>query len=58
RTPFSGDAAPAEVERMILRVDRRAGSALSRSLAAALAVRSSHRSDGPLRVQIDPVDIG
>ncbi|WP_258081014.1 primosomal protein N' [Nocardia nova] len=58
RIPFSGDAAPAEVERMILRVDRRAGSALSRSLAAALAVRSSHRSDGPLRVQIDPVDIG
>ncbi len=58
RTPFSGDAAPAEVERMILRVDRRAGSALSRALAAALAVRSSHRSDGPLRVQIDPVDIG
>lgn len=58
RAPFSGDAAPAEVERMILRVDRRAGSALSRALAAALAVRSSHRSDGPLRVQIDPVDIG
>lgn len=58
RTPFSGDAAPAEVERMILRVDRRAGAALSRALAAALAVRSSHRSDGPLRVQIDPVDIG
>ncbi|MFF0453902.1 primosomal protein N' [Nocardia africana] len=58
RTPFSGDAAPAAVERMILRVDRRAGSALSRALAAALAVRSSHRSDGPLRVQIDPVDIG
>lgn len=58
RTPFTGDAAPAEIERMILRIERRAGSALSRSLAAALAIRSSHRSDGPLRVQIDPVDIG
>ncbi|MEV5647490.1 primosomal protein N' [Nocardia sp. NPDC052254] len=58
RTPFSGDAAPAEVERMILRVDRHEGSALSRALVAALTVRSSHRSDGPLRVQIDPVDIG
>ncbi|WP_436838486.1 primosomal protein N' [Nocardia nova] len=58
RTPFSGDAAPAEVERMILRIDRREGSALSRALAAALTVRSTHRSDGPLRVQIDPVDIG
>ncbi|WP_227985244.1 primosomal protein N' [Nocardia spumae] len=58
RTPFSGDAAPAEVERMILRVDRHQGSVLSRSLADALTIRSSHRSDGPLRVQIDPVDIG
>ncbi len=58
RTPFSGDTAPTEVERMILRVDRGAGSALSRALADALAVRSSHRSTGPLRVQIDPVDIG
>ncbi len=58
RTPFSGDGAPAEVERMILRVDRHEGSALSRALIAALTVRSSHRSDGPLRVQIDPVDIG
>ncbi len=57
RKPFSGDT-PAEVERMILRVDRSQGAALSRALLAAQAVRSSHRSDGPLRVQIDPVDIG
>ena len=58
RTPFSGDAAPAEIERMILRIDRHEGAALSKALTAALAVRSTHRSDGPLRVQIDPVDIG
>lgn len=58
RKPFSGDATPAEVERMILRTDRTHGAALARTLAAALAVRSGHRSDGPLRVQIDPIDIG
>ncbi|MFI6866366.1 hypothetical protein [Nocardia sp. NPDC050406] len=58
RKPFSGDATPAEVERMILRTDRAHGATLARALAAALAVRSSHRSDGPLRVQIDPIDIG
>lgn len=57
RKPFSGDT-PAEVERMILRVDRNHGAALARALAAAQAVRSTHRSDGPLRVQIDPIDIG
>ncbi|QLY34709.1 primosomal protein N' [Nocardia huaxiensis] len=58
RKPFSAGDTPAEVERMILRTDRAHGSALSRALTAALAVRSSHRSDGPLRVQIDPIDIG
>lgn len=57
RTPFSGDST-AEVERVLLRVDRRGGAALSRALIAAQAVRSTHRSDAPLRVQIDPVDIG
>lgn len=57
RKPFAGDS-PAEVERMLLRVDRTAGAALSRALTAAQAVRSTHRSDAPLRVQIDPVDIG
>jgi primosomal protein N' (replication factor Y) len=57
RKPFSGDS-PAEVERMLLRVDRSYGAALARALAAAQAVRSTHRSDAPLRVQIDPVDIG
>ncbi|GAB4585303.1 hypothetical protein Ntsu_31350 [Nocardia sp. IFM 10818] len=58
RKPFSGGDSPAEVERMILRVDRSAGSALARALTAAQAVRSTHKSDDPLRVQIDPIDIG
>ncbi|MCU1646713.1 MAG: priA [Nocardia sp.] len=58
RKPFSSGDNPPEVERMILRVDRSAGAALARALTAALAVRSTHKSDAPLRVQIDPVDIG
>ncbi|MFE1592216.1 primosomal protein N' [Nocardia sp. NPDC058705] len=58
RKPFSGGDAPAEVERMLLRVGRSEGGPLARALAAAQAVRSTHRSDAPLRVQVDPVDIG
>jgi primosomal protein N' (replication factor Y) len=57
RKPFAGDS-PAAVERMLLRVDRSSGAALARALTAAQAIRSTHRSDAPLRVQIDPVDIG
>lgn len=58
RKPFSGTDSPAEVERMLLRVPRSGGAPLARALTAAQGVRSSHRSDAPLRVQIDPVDIG
>ncbi|MCM6776773.1 primosomal protein N' [Nocardia sp. CDC159] len=58
RKPFSSGDSPTEVERMILRAPRPCGSALSRALTAAQAVRSTHRSDAPLRVQIDPIDIG
>ncbi|MFD3508357.1 primosomal protein N' [Nocardia sp. NPDC058666] len=58
RKPFSGADSPVEVERMLLRVGRSGGAPLARALAAGQAVRSSHRSDAPLRVQIDPVDIG
>ncbi|MEV6276515.1 primosomal protein N' [Nocardia sp. NPDC051832] len=58
RKPFSSGDDPAEVERMLLRVHRRSGAALAKALTAAQAVRSTHRSDAPLRVQIDPIDIG
>lgn len=57
RKPFSGDS-PVEVERMLIRVPRAQGGALSAALTTAQSVRSSHRNDDPLRVQIDPVDIG
>ncbi|MFE9320294.1 primosomal protein N' [Nocardia sp. NPDC006982] len=58
RKPFDSGDTPAEVERMLLRVHRTSGATLARALTAAQAVRSTHRSDAPLRVQIDPVDIG
>ncbi|MET8870639.1 hypothetical protein [Nocardia sp. NPDC004604] len=58
RKPFDSGDSPAEVERMLLRVNRASGAALARALTAAQAIRSTHRSDAPLRVQIDPVDIG
>ena len=59
RKPFAGDnPEPVEVERMLLRVPRAAGSALARALAAAQAARSARKADAPVRVQIDPVDIG
>ncbi|WP_245721043.1 primosomal protein N' [Nocardia pseudovaccinii] len=58
RKPFDSGDTSAEVERMLLRVHRTSGAALARALTAAQAVRSTHRSDAPLRVQIDPVDIG
>lgn len=59
RKPFAGDnPEPVQVERMLLRVPRASGSALARALAAAQAVRSARKVDAPVRVQIDPVDIG
>ncbi|MEU4315737.1 primosomal protein N' [Nocardia sp. NPDC024068] len=53
-----GVSGPLEVERVLLRAPRAQGGALARALTAAQAVRSSQRADAPLRVQIDPLDIG
>ncbi|MFC9895859.1 primosomal protein N' [Nocardia sp. NPDC127579] len=58
RTPFSSGDTPAEVERMLLRVPRRSAAPLTRALTTAQSIRSTHRSDAPLRIQIDPIDIG
>ncbi|MGW0181484.1 primosomal protein N' [Nocardia sp. NPDC003345] len=57
-TRGDGDTGPLEVERILLRATRAQGGALARALTAAQAVRSSRRADAPLRVQIDPLDIG
>lgn len=45
------------IERVLLRAARTDGQGLTRALTAAQAIRSSHRSDSPLRVRIDPINI-
>lgn len=52
-----GDGA-VPVERVLLRAARAHGTELARALTAAQSVRSSRRAEAPLRVQIDPLDIG
>ncbi len=58
REAAAADEPPADAERMLLRVARRDGAALSRALAVGQAAFSSHRVAGTVRVQIDPVRVG
>lgn len=65
RPPAGGDgreaadgAAPADAERLLVRIDRRDGRALTRALAAAQVGRNTHHAPGALRVQVDPPTIG
>lgn len=59
RVPFGGeDPEPDEVERMLVRVPRESGAALSRALREAQSGRAARKEPGPLRVQIDPLRIG
>lgn len=59
RKPFAGDSPePVEVERMLLRAPKHLGPALAKALAAAQAARSARKVDAPVRIQIDPIDIG
>ncbi|PSL03628.1 replication restart DNA helicase PriA [Haloactinopolyspora alba] len=44
--------------RVVIRVPRGSGTALAAALRAAAGVRSARRSGGPVRVRIDPVDLG
>ncbi|HEY9409821.1 MAG TPA: primosomal protein N' [Jiangellaceae bacterium] len=44
--------------RTIVRVPRAAGTRLAAALRGAAGVRSARRSGGPVRVRIDPVDLG
>jgi primosomal protein N' (replication factor Y) len=55
--PAGADDEDAEQVRMFFRVPRRSGSALAHSLQAAQAVRSARKAPGPVRVQMDPLDI-
>lgn len=54
----SGEALDGDVERVLLRVDRRAGKSLAAALATAQVHRNTHHQTGPIRVQVDPPTIG
>jgi primosomal protein N' (replication factor Y) len=45
-------------ERAVIRVPRRLGLRLSSALKAAQGVRSAKHAGGPVRVRVDPVDLG
>lgn len=54
----SGERFDSDVERILLRVDRRHGRALAEALASAQIRRNTHHENGPIRVQVDPPTIG
>ena len=58
RGPAGSDTEPEEAERVILRVARRDGPALSDALREGLAQRSARRLSGAIRVQLDPIRVG
>lgn len=47
-----------EIDRILLRVDRRDGKGLAHALANAQMRRNTHHETGPIRVQVDPPTIG
>jgi primosomal protein N' (replication factor Y) len=53
-----GTAADQPVSRMLVRVDRERGLALADELRRGVAVISARQSHEPVRVQIDPLQIG
>ncbi|WP_176458408.1 primosomal protein N' [Rhodococcoides fascians] len=60
RLPAGGgeDRLPGDVQRILLRVPRRAGGSLARALADAQAASSARKNTEAVRVQIDPIRIG
>jgi primosomal protein N' (replication factor Y) len=46
-----------DAERMVVRVPRRQGRELAAALHAAAGVRSAHKDDGVVRIQIDPSEL-
>jgi primosomal protein N' (replication factor Y) len=51
------DDAEAEQVKVFFRVPKAAGPGLARALQAAQAVRSARKAAGPVRVQLDPLDL-
>ncbi|AYJ49650.1 primosomal protein N' [Rhodococcus sp. P1Y] len=60
RLPAGGgeDRLPGDVQRILLRVPRRAGGALAKSLADSQAASSARKNTEAVRVQFDPIRIG
>lgn len=58
RGPAGSDSEPEDAERVILRVPRREGAALSAALREGLTQRSARRLPGAIRVQVDPIRVG
>jgi primosomal protein N' (replication factor Y) len=57
--PGRSDAAPTPVaERMLVRVPRRSGAALADALKAAASVRSARKAPDPVRIELDPQQLG
>jgi primosomal protein N' (replication factor Y) (superfamily II helicase) len=57
--PGNGDAGHGEdgVARMLVRVDRRSGTALAAALRAAQAARTARKDAGVVRLQLDPAEL-
>ena len=61
RLPFGSEIdadSSAPVERMLVRVPRSSGAALSRALGEARAVVGAKKTASALRIQVDPLRIG
>ncbi|MFW0794606.1 primosomal protein N' [Gordonia sp. CPCC 205515] len=58
RRPFAAGDFDGEIDRILLRVDRREGRGLASALAAGQVRRNTHHETGPIRVQVDPPTIG
>jgi primosomal protein N' (replication factor Y) len=54
--PMPGTDLP--VHRVTLRCPRSAGAALVRAVQEAVAIRSARKSEGALRVVVDPISLG
>ena len=56
--PPAGVPDGAEIERILVRTDRRHGRELTAALTEAQVRRNTHHETGPIRVQVDPPTIG
>jgi primosomal protein N' (replication factor Y) (superfamily II helicase) len=57
RRPAAGNASEPTMQRLILRAPLAEGPRLVRAVKEASAVRSARKSEGPLRIRVDPVEL-